>query len=169
MKVLVTAASKHGSTTEIAEAIGRHLTDAGLTVEVTGPKQVHDLADYDAVVLGSAVYAGHWLDPAKELVERLRDALSSRPVWLFSSGPIGDPPAPEEDAVEVADIVEATGARDHCVLPGNVDMERLRLPEKAIVRALRVPVGDYRDWDAVATWATAIAGALQEDTGATTA
>ena len=169
MKVLVTAASKHGSTTEIAEAIGRHLTDAGLTVDVTGPKQVHDLADYDAVVLGSAVYAGHWLDPAKELVERLREPLSSLPVWLFSSGPIGDPPAPEEDAVEVADIVEATGARKHVVLPGNVDMERLRLPEKAIVRALRVPVGDYRDWDAVASWASHIAGELQKDAGAASA
>lgn len=167
MRVLITAASKHGSTTEIAEAIGRHLADAGLDVDVVGPKQVADLDGYDAVVLGSAVYAGHWMDPAKDLVARLRGPLTSRPVWLFSSGPIGDPPAPEEDAVEVADIVAATDAREHRVLAGNVDMERLRLPEKAIVRALRVPVGDYRDWDDVAGWAAQIADTLTEvDAGA---
>jgi menaquinone-dependent protoporphyrinogen oxidase len=65
----VTAASKHGSTDEIAAVMGRQLTDEGLHVTVLRPDEVSDLVGYDAVVLGSAVYGGHWLEPARTLVE----------------------------------------------------------------------------------------------------
>jgi menaquinone-dependent protoporphyrinogen IX oxidase len=60
-------------------------------------EQVREVDGYDAVVLGSAVYAGHWLKPAREPVGRLGTFLADRPVWLFSSGPVGDPPKPEGD------------------------------------------------------------------------
>jgi menaquinone-dependent protoporphyrinogen oxidase len=46
----------------------------------------------DAVVLGSAIYAGPWLKPARTLLGERVDELASRPTWLFSVGPIGDPP-----------------------------------------------------------------------------
>ena len=161
MEVLVTAASKHGSTDEIAAAIARHLADTGLKVTFAAPADVTDLTAYDAVVLGSAVYAGHWLDPAKNLVARLQGQLRARPVWLFSSGPIGDPPMPTDDAVEVTDLLEETGAREHKVFAGHIDKSRLGFAEKAIVRALRVAVGDYRDWDDVTTWSAQIAATLQ--------
>lgn len=60
---------------------------------------------YDAVVLGSAVYVGRWLEPARELVDAHAEELAARPTWLFSSGPIGDPPKPEaDDAVQIAEI-----------------------------------------------------------------
>ena len=110
MKVLVSAASKHGSTAEIARAIGEVLEDRGLEVALISPEEVQSIEGFDAAVLGSAVYAGHWLKPAMELVERLGEALADVPVWLFSSGPIGDPPKPEEDPVDVAELMEATGA-----------------------------------------------------------
>ena len=55
------------------------------------PGDVASLDGYDAVIIGSAVYMGHWLDPAKDLVSRFGDALAGRLVWLFSSGPVGDP------------------------------------------------------------------------------
>ncbi len=55
------------------------------------PDEVTELEDYDAVVLGSAVYAGHWLEPAKQLAERFVGQLLGRAVWLFSSGPVGNP------------------------------------------------------------------------------
>jgi menaquinone-dependent protoporphyrinogen oxidase len=160
MHVLVAAASKHGSTDEIAGAVGQHLADAGLKVTLAAPADVTDLAGYDAVVLGSAVYAGHWTDPATNLVERLSDQLRFRPVGLFSSGPIGDPPMPKDDAVEVAELVAATQARDHKVLAGQIDKSRLGFAEKAIVRALRVTVGDYRDSDDIAKWSAQIATTL---------
>jgi menaquinone-dependent protoporphyrinogen oxidase len=111
MKVLVTAATKYGATAEIAQAIGDALRDHGLDPTVIPPQQVDSLDGYDAVVLGSAVYAGHWLKPARELVDRAGH-LADRPVWLFSSGPVGDPPKPEEDPVDVAEILTATAARE---------------------------------------------------------
>ena len=112
MKVLVTATTKHGATAEIAATIGEALRgEHGLDATVVPPEEVATVDGYDAVVLGSAVYAGHWLAPAKKLVDRAGRALAGRPVWLFSSGPVGDPPKPEEDPVDVADIVAATRAR----------------------------------------------------------
>ena len=64
MKVLVCAASKHGSTKEITEAIGRRLAEAGMSVDVSDVEEVNDLTQYDAVILGSAVYMGNWLQSA---------------------------------------------------------------------------------------------------------
>ncbi len=158
MHVLVTAASKHGATGEIAEAIAGRLREHGLQVTVADPAEVTRLESYGAVVLGSAVYAGHWLDPAKELVERFDAELTARPVWLFSSGPVGDPPKPDQDAVQVDDLMAATGALGHELFAGKIDRSALGFAERAIVRALRVPVGDFRDWDAVDTWADHVAG-----------
>jgi menaquinone-dependent protoporphyrinogen oxidase len=160
MRVLVVAASKYGATAEIASTIGEVLNTHGCEATVTSPDQVVSAEAYDAVVLGSAVYAGHWLKPAKELVGRLGGTLGSRPVWLFSSGPIGEPPKPEEDPVDVAAIVEATGARDHQLFSGKLDKRRLSFPERAITIALRVPDGDFRDWEAIRSWAAAIADDL---------
>jgi menaquinone-dependent protoporphyrinogen oxidase len=161
MTVLVTAASRYGSTDEIASAIGDVLKHAGLDVEVRAPDAVAGLDVYEAVVLGSAVYAGHWLKPARELVERAAGDLAARPVWLFSSGPIGEPPKPEEDPVDVAAIVEATGAREHRVFAGKIVRKQLRFADRAIATALRVPDGDFRDWDAIREWADGIAATLQ--------
>ena len=91
------------------------------------------------MVLGSAVYAGHWLEPARELAERHAEALAARRVWLFSSGLVGNPPKPaEEESVYVSGILEATGARDHRVFSGKLDKGTLGFAEKAIVLALRV-------------------------------
>lgn len=118
MKVLITAASKHGSTTEIAWAIRGHLVAEGLQTVVIHPDEITELEGYDAVIVGSAVYAGRWLKPAKELVERLRTQLGDIPVWLFSSGPVGDPPVPAEEAVDVAEVVAATGAGSTGSSPG---------------------------------------------------
>jgi menaquinone-dependent protoporphyrinogen oxidase len=101
MTVLVSAASKHGATTEIASALAEGITRRGVVAEVRDPAEVAGVTGYDAVVLGSAVSMGHWLGEAKELVSRVGADLRDRPVWLFSSGPIGEPPKPEEEAVDV--------------------------------------------------------------------
>lgn len=161
MKVLVTVASKYGSTEEIARAIADVLSERGLETTVAPPEEVASVEEYDAVILGSAVYAGRWQGEAKELVERAGAALAARPVWLFSSGPVGDPPKPEEDPVDVADVMEATKAREHRVIPGKLVKKHLGFGEKAIVMALRAPEGDFRDWDAIRAWASEIADSLQ--------
>jgi menaquinone-dependent protoporphyrinogen oxidase len=167
MRVLVTAASKYGATAEIAAAIAEVLDEHGLEATVLSPEEVNGVDGYDAVVVGSAVYAGHWLKLAKELAERHARGLAGRPVWLFSSGPVGDPPKPEEDPVDVAEFVAATGAREHRVLAGKLVRKQLSFPERAIVSALRVPEGDFRDWAEIRLWAAEIAEALQPRTPAT--
>jgi menaquinone-dependent protoporphyrinogen oxidase len=163
MNVLVSAASKYGATGEIAAAIGEVLTEHGLDATVVPCEQVDTVDGYDAVVLGSAVYAGHWRKPARALVERSGDALAARPVWLFSSGPIGDPPKPEEAPVDVAEVLAATRAREHRVFAGKLVRKQLSFGDKAIAVALRVPDGDFRDWAAIKGWAAEIAAALQPE------
>jgi menaquinone-dependent protoporphyrinogen oxidase len=161
MRVLVTAATKYGATAEIATAIAEVLGEHGLEATVVQPEQVEGVDGYDAVVVGSAVYAGHWLKPARELVDRFGSELAERPVWLFSSGPVGDPPKPEEDPVDVADLLAATAAREHQVFAGKLVRKQLSFPERAIVSALRVPEGDFRDWTEIRQWAAGIADALE--------
>jgi len=98
MHVLVTYASKYGATAGIAEAIGKGLSAAGLTADVTEVKAAGDIGAYDAVVLGSGLYMGRWLKDAARFLKRNESALATKKVWIFSSGPTeeGDP----EEAVE---------------------------------------------------------------------
>lgn len=163
--VLVSAGSKHGATAEIAEHIGATLRRRGLEVTVAAPGEVDTLEGHDAVVLGSAVYAGHWLDDAKELARKVGSVRPAPRVWLFSSGPVGDPPRPEEDPVDVADLHASTQARHHRVFAGKIDKTKLGFAERAIMVAVRAPEGDFRDWDDIADWAEGIARALLAEAG----
>jgi menaquinone-dependent protoporphyrinogen oxidase len=168
MKVLVTAASRHGSTGEIAARIAEGLRAClpdKAAVDMLPAAEVGDVSAYDAVVLGSAVYLGRWLGDARHVAKRIA-AQPPRPVWLFSSGPIGDPPKPDEPPVEVGDIVTSTRALEHRVFAGVVDRHRLGIGEKALVMAVRVPDGDFRDWAQIDTWSTRIAAELIRNTAA---
>jgi len=106
MRILVTAASRHDATAEVAQAIAKALERADIEVDVRRPEEVGHLNAYDGVVLGSAIYAGHWLKPAKDLVGRTSARLRALPVWLFSTGPIGVPLRPEGLPVDVAPMLE---------------------------------------------------------------
>lgn len=159
MKILVSAASKHGATYEIADRIAETLAARGLDVTVARPDQV-DIPEYDSIVLGSAVYAGHWLKEARRLADRIAAGGRRHQVWLFSSGPIGDPPKPDEDPVDVASLIDSLDARGHKVFAGRLEKSRLTFAEKAVMVALRAPEGDFRDWDAVSAWADEIADSL---------
>jgi menaquinone-dependent protoporphyrinogen oxidase len=161
MRVLVSTASKHGATADIGRTIADVMTGEGIETRVSEPQDVIGLVGFDAVVLGSAVYAGRWLKAMRELVERERIELAQRPVWLFSSGPLGDPLKPEEDPVDVGPIVEATNAQEHQIFAGKLDRKVLSFGERAIVSAFKVPDGDFRDWDAIREWALGIAEELK--------
>jgi flavodoxin len=89
MSVLVVYASKHGATKGIAERIAETLTAAGQEAEARPVRAAGELAGHEAVVVGSAVYMRHWMEEACEFVRRNRTPLADRPVWLFSSGPLG--------------------------------------------------------------------------------
>jgi menaquinone-dependent protoporphyrinogen oxidase len=160
MRVLVTTASKHGATEEIGRAIADALNEHGIETGFLAPEDVISLHRYDGVIMGSAVYAGRWMGSMKKMAQRLAGELNERPVWLFSSGPIGDPPKPEEEPVDVAPILEATGARGHVVFAGKLDKSVLSFGERAIVAAFKAAEGDFRDWDEIRNWAKEISEEL---------
>jgi menaquinone-dependent protoporphyrinogen oxidase len=161
MKVLVCAATKYGATGEIADAVADVLAEKGLEVTVIPPGQVGAIEQFDAVVLGSAVYMGQWMKPARELAGRSAAALAARPVWLFSSGPVGEPAKPAENPVDVSEILQSTKARDHRVFTGRLVRKHLSFPDRAMASAIRAAEGDFRNWAEIRAWAAGIASALQ--------
>ncbi len=160
MNVLVSVASRHGATSEIGGALARRLRGRGLDVTTLPPESVTELEPYDAIVLGSAVYMGHWLPQAADFVERHLLALHDRPVWLFSSGPLGNPLVPAGDAPEVGPMVQRLGAREHRTFAGELQQGVIGFKERMIVKMVKAPYGDFRDWAAIDAWADAIAEAL---------
>ena len=165
MKVLVVYGSKHGSTRGIAERIAESLRAAAHRAAARPVEAAGDLAGYDALGVGSGVYAGRWIQEATEFVRRHRAVLASRPVWLFSSGPIGTM-ATRYDPVEpngVTAIRRALSPRDHRVFFGAWDRSKLDGSKLGFVErmvAKRLPQGDFRDWEAIEAWAESIARAL---------
>ncbi|HSN78490.1 MAG TPA: flavodoxin domain-containing protein [Anaerolineae bacterium] len=165
-KVLVVYATKYGATAEIAERIGQALRTAGIEVDVVPADKAGDPAGYSAVVLGSAVYAGSWRKEAAAYLEANAASLAGRPTWLFSSGPTG-----EGDAVELMKgwrfpealqpIADRIQPRDIVFFHGEIDTKKLNLAEKVLVKGIKAPTGDFRDWDAIEAWASGIAQTLQ--------
>ena len=178
MRILVAYATRHGATRGIAEAIAAALGRNGLVVAVRPVDQADAIDEYDAFVIGSAAYVGHWLKDATDFVRRHRSVLGSRPVWLFSSGPVGTDTVDAKgrdllvasEPAEFAEFAAAIHPRDQRVFFGLYDpnapplgfMERLGTPflrMPAVRQAL--PAGDFRDWPAIEAWAAKIAHDLQ--------
>jgi len=164
-QVLVSAASGHGSTTEIARLIGQTLVSDHFAVDIIPPEAVDSIEDYDAVILGSAVYTGHWLAPARNFAIRFRDPMAALPVWLFSSGPVGDPSrklvqSMEQDPADVIRIRQEIRVRGHRMFPGKLDPQDLSVAQRASLLAFRGMSGDFRDWAGITRWANEIAADL---------
>ena len=160
MKVLVAVSSKHGSTREIAESIAGTVREAGIVVEVVDAEHVRSIDGYDAVVIGSALYMGRWMGPARELAKGSADALHARPGWLFSSGPMAPDVVDPADAAEGNKLLELVGGREHRVFPGKADRDEFGFFERRVVAMVKSPYGDYRDWTEIEAWAAGIAAEL---------
>ena len=179
MKVLVGYATRHGATKGIAERVGSELERAGLDVTVRRVADVAAVGSYDAFVIGSAAYMGQWLKEAAAFVRSNAARLRERPVWLFSSGPIGTDRIDEKgrdvvkasEPAEFGEFASSVRPRDARVFFGAYDpdappigtIERIgslftRWP--AVRNAM--PTGDFRDWEAIDGWATGIASALHQ-------
>lgn len=165
-RVLVTYATKHGATGEIAEKIGEVLREAGLPTDVAPTYQVGDVTPYAAVVLGSAVYIGRWRKQAVKFLQDNEDALTHKAVWLFSTGPTGTGDPEEllkgwrfpENVQPLADHIQP---RDIAVFHGVLNPDDLNFLEKWMIKNVKAPTGDFRDWDAISAWAMGIAQTLQ--------
>ena len=163
MKVLVTAASRHGATAEIAAAIATGLSATGHEAIVLEPDDVESVSEFDAAVIGSAIYAGSWLQASEDLIDRNLQALREMPVWVFSSGPLGDPPKPVQESSDGLAIAKQIGAREHRTFAGGLDKRRLGAGEKVVVAVVRAPSGDYRPWADILEWSRSIGEQLQAD------
>jgi menaquinone-dependent protoporphyrinogen oxidase len=175
MQVLVAYASRHGATRGIAERVAEQLRAAGLDAEARHVGVVRCVDGYDAIVVGSAAYMFHWLKEATAFVLRNRAALATKPVWLFSSGPLGTEPVNAEGKdqreaatpKELGELAASVGARGTQVFFGayHRDQPAIGLAEHfmALLPAARdgLPDGDFRDWPEIDGWAAGIARELE--------
>lgn len=171
MSVLVAYASRHGATRGIAERIAERLRADGLDADLRPVSEVRDASRYDAFIVGGAAYMFHWLKDATTFVRRNRTLLAGRPTWLFSSGPVGTDTVDKEgrDVLEVTVPKEFPGLRDAIHPQGEKVFfgawDPAAKPIGAMERIVRLmpaarssmPVGDFRDWDAIDAWADEIA------------
>ncbi|MFA5867677.1 MAG: flavodoxin domain-containing protein [Actinomycetota bacterium] len=165
-KILVAYASKYGATAEIAEKIGETLREAGLQVDVTPVDKVGDVSSYNAFIIGSAVYIGLWRKKAVKFIQANEEALADKPVWIFSSGPTGEE---EDDAFmdggnlpkKLKDVAALIKPRGIVIFRGAVDLEKLKGLEKWMIKKAKGSLGDFRDWEAVTSWAKEIAASLR--------
>lgn len=166
MNVLVAYGSRLGSTREIAERITTRLGTQGIDATISSAEAAPDVSSFDAVLIGSAVYAGHWLDSARQFVEANETSLSSLPVWLFSSGPVGRLPTGADPIppAEVRGLMTAIGARGHRVFAGALDRSSIDGADfpfiERVVAKRFVPEGDFREWAGIEAWADEIAREL---------
>lgn len=160
-RVLVAYGSKNGSTAGIADMIVRALQADGLEAQARPAAEVRSIEEYDAVVLGGALYSGRWQRDARTFVRRHAQALRSRPVWLFSSGPLDD--SADTDAIppvaQAAKAVAQVGAVEHVTFGGRLTEDAAGFIAKSMVRNGKG--GDFRNAERVAAWAHAIAAQLR--------
>ncbi|MDO1477102.1 flavodoxin domain-containing protein [Rhodococcus ruber] len=172
MKVLVAYASRHGATAGIAERIAEVIRAEGHTADTVQLPAATSVDDYDACVVGSSAYLGHWEKAASAFVREHRDGLVARPVWLFTSGPLGTEEVDEqgqdvrESAAprELPELIDAIAPREHHVFFGALDPKTLgvgaRVMRKLPAGRKLLPEGDFRDWQEIEDWARSIVRAL---------
>ena len=175
MRVLIAYASLYGATQGIAERIAATLRRQGVEATVESARQAGDPAGYDAAIIGSAAYYFHWMKPATKFVRRNSKALGSRPVWLFSSGPLGTKETDDQgrdlreflEPKEIAEFRTIVHPRDHHVFFGAMDSTRLNFTHRLIAKLpanrndALFPKGDFRNWQEIDAWAGTIAESLK--------
>lgn len=164
-KVLVAFASKYGSTAEIADKIGEILKANSLNADVLEVNRVASLRDYEAVVLGSAVYIGKWRKDAVRFMKIYENDLKTKRVWIFSTGPTGqgDPEKLLEGwnlPENLKSVVESINVEDVKVFHGSLDMDKLSGLHRFMIKKVKAPVGDFRVWEDIDAWAKGIAEAM---------
>ncbi len=166
-RILVAYATRAGSTESIAEAVAESLRGEGFQVDVMPVRKVASLDGYAGVIVGSAIRAGRPMPEAVSFVEKHEDALSRIPVAYFIVC-LTMKDDTEENRCTVAAYLDALRARtpkvqpvDVGLFPGVLDPRRLSLLPRLIMRAMKAPEGDYRDWDAVRGWAVGVAAAFK--------
>jgi len=162
-RILVAYASRKGSTAGIAQAIGKELTLEGYTADVSEMKSVTSLAGYKAVVIGVPVYTGKVTGDVAAFVSTNKDELSRVPVAGFVTGiaPVfpktGDVKGFTDQLVTALSPVRPVAVT---MFAGTLDAGKMNFVERSLTTLMKVPTGDFRDWDAIAAWAKTLAGKM---------
>jgi menaquinone-dependent protoporphyrinogen oxidase len=164
--VVVAYATRFGSTTGVAERLAARLTEGGLLAEARQVDTLPGLGPYEAVLLGSPVFDGHWLPEAEGFARRHRGALADTPLWLFSVGSFDDRkpflgPLMKREPRNIRDLSDALRPIGYRVFAGVMPRERWPLLGRAFFRLFGGRFGDNRDWDAIDRWADEIVAALR--------
>jgi menaquinone-dependent protoporphyrinogen oxidase len=155
-RILIAYASRKGSTAEIAQAIGKELQAAGHIADVTEMGAVSSLAGYDAVVIGGPMYMGRIVGDAAKFVKRHRDALAKLPVAGFVVGlapASNDPEGMEWTKKALHAALDPLQPVAETIFAGRLDPSQLSWFQGWITKKVKSPVGDFRDWTAIAAWA----------------
>lgn len=167
-KILVTYASQGGSTAGVAEAIGRTLAENGAAVDVLPAREVRDLSQYSAVVVGSAVHSGKWMPEMTAFLERNQSSLRRMPSAAFQvcmmlatgnaqyQRMAQDWFAPLHAYLRPAAEASFAGALWPERYPRLTDKLGLRI----FLAAIKLKAGDYRNWDEIQAWGRQIRPAL---------
>jgi menaquinone-dependent protoporphyrinogen oxidase len=164
-KILVTYASRAGSTAGVAEAIGRALSEKGVQVDVLPMQDVKDLEPYRAVVAGSAIRGQKWLPEAMQFMRDYQPELSRKPFASFMVcitlsmanasqylGGLKSWMSPVRDMVRPVSEGYFAGALDFSRLPFSFNVLAMRF----VVLIGVWKQGDHRDWNAIRTWAESL-------------
>ena len=158
-KVLVTYASKYGSTGSVAQAIAGQLRRRGVAADVRPVHEVTDLSAYDAFVVGSAIRMGRWLSPAVEFVETHADTLRQAPTSFFTVHMLNTDDSEDSRQARAA-YVEPVHAilmpQSEAFFAGKIDIENLSFLDRFIARMVKAEDADHRDWHAIRVWADQI-------------
>ncbi len=158
-KILVTYASRYGSTAEVAQAIAAQLCARGEDVDVRSVTDVTDVSPYRAVVVGSAVRMGQWLAPAVKFVKAHRDALSQVPLASFTVHmlAVDDSEASRQKrAAYLAPVRAILAPRHEAFFTGKIDSRQFTLLDRLMTKATGSVDGDQRNWQAIRSWADQI-------------
>jgi len=162
-RILVAYASQKGSTAGIAQAIGNELISEGYAVDVSEMKSVTSLSGYNAVVIGAPVYMGKVTGDVTVFVTANKDGLSRLPVAGFVTGIA--PVYPKTGYVEgfIDQLVTALAPLRPVAVTmfaGTLDTGKMNFIERGLTSLIKVPTGDFRDWDAIAAWTRTLAGKM---------
>ncbi|HEX6383586.1 MAG TPA: flavodoxin domain-containing protein [Anaerolineae bacterium] len=160
-RILVTYASRTGTTAGVAEAIGETLAEGGAQVDVLPMEDVEDLAPYRAVVAGSAIQGGQWLPEAMQFVQTHRAELVRKPFAAFLVCMTLAMPNAEKYRQSVAEWMKPVRALVRPVseglFAGALDISKVpsfgdRLKFRLSVAFGAWSEGDHRDWNAIRAW-----------------
>jgi menaquinone-dependent protoporphyrinogen oxidase len=163
-RTLVAYASRAGSTAEVAHAIGDVLREQGIDVDVQSVKDVQDLASYDSLVLGSAIWAGKPLPEMRRFMAAQHDQIAERPVAYFILCDTLREYTPANRQIALGYVEPLRKLKEPVsvgLFAGRRDFSTVHpLLRWLMMRVVGLAEGDWRDWQQIRSWAGTVAPQL---------